>query len=697
MERFARLAPVALSLLLASCGPPTNPDAPDGGGKPDAHPSTCNPSWDEDGDGIPNGIEGCQLTPPRDTDGDGTPDYQDTDSDGDGVPDAYEDRNGDGIVGTCTTTCAPQDQCDAGYYCDHPMDGATIGYCVSRACLGNETDPHAVDTDGDGAPDNEEGTYICNPRSDDANPHGLKEVKYVDSTVAVVGSAPNWRIALEPIAADAAITVASPGTYDSAYLFDLSDPSAEVAGVLVSHGATGGELDAVSASQHAIERLAAIPGATLALRASGTRNLSLDGHDTVLGTTVLLTFASATDATAVRAQVAAALIDRASTDLTFPAVGWTGATSTQLLVRFQTLRRTDEAEVLFMGGVAVLDAVDDPLRPTGFYLDDLSSGTGLTFSGNGEAVECELFLGDKVPQADIIWVMDESSSMDDDRDSVASNAVALFDKAKLAGLDFRMGVTDMHAGRNGKFARRVGAGTDRWLLPTEVTLFQADIIKPSGPDTSDLGTENGLTQGHDAISYHLPRSDTDDTRIRTEAQLVLIYATDEHAQETEDEGILTDGDNTLASASQLAEITSLSQPYIDQITGESGIAHVIAVPESSPDCSSGGEIGYGYFGLVSGTGGEFGSVCQSDLGPTMDAIIDDIIGASSPIALKYVPIASTLEVTRDNVLIPRSRSEGWDYRASSNAIVVYNMPFNPAAPSEIVVSYRRWEQEVIVE
>ncbi len=48
---------------------------------------------DEDGDGITDFEEGKDPTNPRDTDGDGTPDYQDPDSDNDGIPDIEEGEN----------------------------------------------------------------------------------------------------------------------------------------------------------------------------------------------------------------------------------------------------------------------------------------------------------------------------------------------------------------------------------------------------------------------------------------------------------------------------------------------------------------------------------------------------------------------------------------------------------------------------
>ncbi|CAN5923499.1 hypothetical protein BH11MYX3_BH11MYX3_44640 [soil metagenome] len=55
---------------------------------------------DQDGDGIPDTVEGRFDMPPRDTDGDGVPDAKDSDSDNDGLTDAeegLEDWDADGV------------------------------------------------------------------------------------------------------------------------------------------------------------------------------------------------------------------------------------------------------------------------------------------------------------------------------------------------------------------------------------------------------------------------------------------------------------------------------------------------------------------------------------------------------------------------------------------------------------------------
>lgn len=687
----------AVVLLCAACGPGAS--ITDDGGGPGGDggvPEVCTPSFDEDADGIRNGIEGCELDPPRDTDGDGTPDWLDDDSDNDGVEDQYEDRNGDGVIGSCTNSCLDTSMCPAGWYCARAEDGVGIGYCVSWECLDGETDPHGDDTDGDGTADVSEGTWVCNPTTED-NPMGLKAVKYVDSAGAITYSNPNWKIALETYANEGAIAVANPATYDSAFLFDYVDPDKAAAGFLVTRAATPAEVDAVVAAEQAVARLGAVGQVTI--RAAGTRNPSLDGYDTILETTLIVTAPAMTDVTALRAAVVPALMGRPPADFTFPPVGWSGTAATQFVVVFQSEWRADVNETLFMGAVARLADFEDPDKATGFHVGDLANGTGLTHSGNGDTIECEQWKVAEVPRADIIWVLDESGSMDDDRANVATNATSFFQKAVLAGLDFRVGVTDMHNGREGRFAQRAGGTStgDRWLLPGELALFQNNVNDPSGPDPGDGGTENGLIQGRDAVELHLPRGGGDAAKLRSDAKLVVIYVTDEHAEEVEEAGIISEGGG-VATPAQKAAITALAQPYIQVLQDNDGIAHLIAIPESDPTCSGGGgEIGYGYFDLVNALGGQFGSICQADLGATMDAIIDDISGSASPIVLEWVPISATIAVTRDNVYVPRSRSFGWDYRASSNSIVFYNMPFDPLSPSDIVISYRRWEEQVPIE
>lgn len=693
----------------------------------DAEMPPCDPAADDDGDCISNGIEGCQLTPPRDTDGDGlfdymdgdsdadtvpdekeavtcddprdtdgdgAPDFQDDDSDNDGVQDPYEDRNGDGVIGTCTLQCTASNQCPPSSHCSQPLDGVGFGRCVSLECADGETDPHNPDTDGDGVKDNVEGTSICNPTSP-SNPFGLKPIKYIDS-MATAYPMSNWRLAMDVKAVEGVPAITNPTVLDAAYTADMIEPNAQVAGFLVSRSA--GANSAVSEIGALLLNLENAPFITdVKVRGSGNNTTSLDGFETVLGATIELTTSTQLDVTKVREIVTSAALARPLADVTFPNPGWVGTGDTKFILAVQSIRRAAQVQTLFVGGVARAVSADDPARKTGFQLNDMSNGTAVALSGNSEAIECEQHVIARQSKADIIWVVDESGSTSDLRANIANNATLFFNKAVAAGLDFRIAVTDMNDASNGIFATRQAGGTgDRWLLPSEQMAFQAAINDPSGPDAADGGSEHGLTQSLNALTRHLPRNNADPQMIREDAKVVIIVVTDEKAEEIKDAGIMGEGNNQ-PTAAQQAQIDALVAPYITQFDANEVTVHLIGepLPFSSPACGT--EHTYGYYEVVNATGGQMGDICQADLGATLDTLIEDIISGSSPLTLAKVPISASVSVSRDTVPLTRSRQTGFDYRGATNAISFYNQLFSPAMPAEITISYRRWAEQGPIE
>lgn len=112
---------------------------------------------DADGDGIPNGIEGCE-----DFDGDSLPNCMDTDSDGDGVPDNQE----------CPEQpCRDTDSDETPDFLDKDSDNDGLSDKEEKE---HGTDPCNSDTDGDGSDDLAEIVYGSNPLDDGSRiPEGL--------------------------------------------------------------------------------------------------------------------------------------------------------------------------------------------------------------------------------------------------------------------------------------------------------------------------------------------------------------------------------------------------------------------------------------------------------------------------------------------------------------------------------------------
>ncbi|MFH2008666.1 MAG: hypothetical protein ABI333_18915 [bacterium] len=721
----------------------TTPDA--------AWTNPCEPNDDDDGDGILNHHEGCMYgtdtdgdgvpdyldldsdndhipdsieagdsvinSPPTDYDGDGIPDFRDLDSDNDGVPDGEEDRDYNGIVGDCGVycpnldpdECGPGQACLANGLCDPP---------VTFECARGETDRLNPDTDGDGIPDSQEGSFICNLRSE-SNPNGRRAVQYHTPTAGM------FQIGVEEIAVvrdqiitnrstelcgngsdddgDGFVDCADPDCENTSdcdgvsTTFDLEDPSSNTAGFAFTRRPQASSVEDENAL--IVQQLTTVLGDThVVMRASGSVQILLEEYPTVVRAMIDITGLSATTVSELRNLVVYTLMGKLENEFTNLPLAFGGGISNFVLA-FSVQRREPQGAdpyIVVMGAVSSTVDYSDANKTTGFNVDDAANGSGLAAPGNGHESECETYLVATQPVADIIWVIDESGSMYEEQQSVAANAVNFFNRAIAYGLDFRMGVVGVGIVNNGTFCTGQGQSNDHFLTSTNLAQFQACVLEPWGSGQSEGGTEHGITQGYNAIVNHLPRA-VAPNRIRPDAQLVIIYVSDERAQELKDQ--CGAGEGSGMATIDPACMQQVIGPTTNLLLGISnpegiGSAHAIVGPPPS-GCSTASQVGQGYIDVVNATGGQIGSVCQSDLGSTLQIIIEDIVANSSPVVLHHYPISVSVAAAKDGIALERSRSDGFDYRSSANTIVFVNQDFDPIHPSEVLVSYERWITDVI--
>lgn len=709
---------MVVGLALASCGPVQGQQdnnnnvyrPPDGTVNP-----TCEPFEDDDNDFVSNRDEGCEFnrdsdqdgipdyldsdsdndgipdliesgdqdleTRPRDTDGDGLPDYLDRDSDNDGVPDREEDRNGDGRVGNCLTPCGTGTPCLVpGDYCS-----PTSAVCINRECLGDETDPHSQDTDGDGTSDSQEPTFICNERSE-SNPRGRKPI------VRRTHSSGLFQLALEETATWMEVDPSPVGYNEGAASFTLVDPDHEMASLAISRASQAG--GAAAEAQGVIQAMNGIGIVTATPLTSGSATLSHDQHDTVVSAVVQVTTSGTVSLGDLRNQIIAALMGRTMNE--FPAMEnlLSSVQGTSFIFSFAAQVR-DGSQTVVMGALALRSSYDSG-EHVGYHVDDMANGTALAEAPATTESECEDYLVETSPVADIIWVVDDSGSMDDDQARVAAAGSSFLTLATQSGLDWRMCVVDMTQDNSGGCCTDTNQTGDQWLGAGQSQQFLNCIQDPAGSQTADGGYEYGLTQAQDAIDTHLPRNASDPHAIRPEAKLVVIFVTDEPSQEFKDDSSCPVSD---FGTDWGAGCDTLVTQWVSYFTGaeRDAISHGVLVPGSTPDCSSQGDWSRGYEEIINQLGGTTGSICQSDLTATMALIIQDIVGSASPVILAHTPISVSLAVAKEDktsqpstyLALPRSRNLGFDYRASSNTIVFIGQDFSDP-PYEVVVSYRRW-------
>jgi len=667
---------------------------------------------------------------PCDSDGDGVPDYLDVDSDNDGLLDKNEDANGDGLLGCCVTDCnkpGAKQQTDCVLTADGcgPGQTCTSGKCtpsISFKCSNGETSPSAKDTFGDGKLDNERGTFICRDATED-DPQGRKAI------VKRSNAAGDWQVALETSAKYGDLTITSPPSKMAAAVIDEDGTLAEVAGFVLSKDTTIDKIqDELTAMISSLS--AKVPGGsgTVTVRASGTQVKSHDRYDSVQGTILDVAVSSASNVSTVRNELLGTLLGKSMAELgNLPSPY--GSSHSDFVIRLVTLKRVEfkkdasgnlekdkdgypiddgdksKWRLMIMGAVAGKSNYQDAKRVTGFMVDDLSNGTSLARFKDEVFNECDVGTITSLPVADIIWVIDESGSMSDNRNDIVNNANNFFSRALSSGLDFRMGVTNVctptgsYKNIVGKFCSKVSTstsddgGVDRFLLPSEQTVFSSCI---KNPPCYEGGSEYGIVNAREAVKKHLPRSASDPSKIRPNAKLVIIVATDEFPNSLS--SVLSGAYSTCtltssvqaslnaALANDLALFTGATDPQA------AAMFHVIGgVCKNS--CNA--QIAHGYKELAQQLGGQTGDVCQKDLGNTLQVIIDSIVGAASPVNLEYIPISLSLAVAMDGVEIKRSRTNGFDYRSATNSLAFINVKYKKG--SEIIASYKRWKQGITVQ
>jgi hypothetical protein len=711
----------------------------------------CKPGQDQDNDGIPDEVEGCNADTDLDgvpdyadsdsdndgvpdavdgvgdTDGDGQPDYKDNDSDNDGVVDGDEDLNGDGHFGCCLKTCGEvrkgcpkvkPNECGTGQQC---QNGACAPL-VEFLCSDGESDPKKQQTYPGGKSDKDLPTFVCRK----AGELGSKGLKPMDFRTSAIG---NWKIALEQGTTYGELVIEGPAAMEAAGVFEYTGGRQIVAGFVISRAALG--QDAAKEASETLKDIAAISGVTAATLSSGNSITSHDSFPAVVSTVQSVVTSGAQKAGTLRNAIVEALLGKGTKN---KGAENYGPDVKEFVVRFGTLVRPDN-RVIIVGGVAPKKLADDPGQGTAYILDDVSNGTGLATIADSDTVECDPFNLIRNPVADIIWVIDESGSMNDNRQDIVNNAQDFFARAVQSNLDFRMAVAGVaekpdpfpilppgKAAIVGKLCHKMmgppnspfdfddgGDPTkDRFLLPSEAAIFKSCIGNPPYAENS---AEYGMLHAYEATVRMLPRTANTLQKIRPEATLAIIIASDELPKylsggeyfQPQSPEMPKDGINISATSAKQCSLDAADQTKVDAFLapwkglfggthpkwGKDGKAIVNFIGGTcGTSCA---QIGHGYLDLVKATGGIAADICQKNLGQTLQIMIDTITGAASSAKLQYVPVSASLAVAVDNQQLIRSRVNGFDYVGFSNTLVFSGVKIQPG--SQIVASYRRWVKQ----
>lgn len=561
------------------------------------------------------------------------------DGDNDAIPDLSEDRNQNGVV-------------DPG-----------------------ETDPTAVDTDLDGVPDEVEvSTLACSKVND--RPFEVYDVPGADSMV-LVDARVRERSTLRTLDNRA------PGAA-------LVDPELDVASVIVSKQPAPGV--ASPSAQRDFEKRNVISQIG---RIMGERTRALTTVQGFAAEEASFTIQTNTDqsARAVASLLATNFLN--GVQLTgLPQPG--GVAGRAMVINLLTIYRSQNRVVLVAAVALGSPPTDDQL----IRLEELTDGTNVARHGSFTRHVCDPFEAKELSALDIIWVVDDSGSMEDDQQAVRDAANAMADVLGSGGVDFRLGVTRTRA--QDQSARNRGQ--------LEGSGFTADLnqFKRTIVVGAEGGWEPGLETGIRAYDLLLPKTPEtaapDPRKLREGAATVVVHLSDERDQIVECAacGGCPPGENEPRGVSRQEFCTDPSaQSVIDRFIGQYAQRSIVSfaivgdLPNGCQQTTTRDDFepGQGYVEVANATGGHFGSLC-GDMRQNVADIARAATGIVSAYELSHSPASASIRVAlgppAQGRPIPRSRTNGFDYDPVGNRVIFYG-DARPRKGDEIVIGYRRWD------
>ena len=694
-------------------------------------PPACPAGVDSDGDGVNDDAECAAGTDPNKAD-----------SDGDGISDGVELSYPKICVATDRTlqtrpapSCTDNAGCKAGETCNglNPLSNDSDGDGVpdSQEDLGldgtidptkGETDPRLWDTDGDGGSDATSGAKICRP-------DGLGMVVQVKSGAIQAGHDPVFGTG----------TVLNGTNNRSAII--LNDAAAYVAGAVMTAPSrdTTVALDAVAVEKDVITAINTLTGATAT---EVLRGRPFTTHETNLAITSTYQVASIKDAAQIRDAVVPVLTGGT------PTFGTSVATSTAgFFIDVTTVRRSTLDDIIVT--VTPKDKYSDVTTSTAIRANDLLNATCVASYDKTLDFECQGIKADRAAQADFVWTVDVSGSMDKYQQAVGKTAKSFFARMIQANVDMRVGVFD--------------AGNAAPVLTTKVTAgFPNGFQFIQGSDaTGGLTLCRQVTSTASGTNGFCPDdgSKTNDMINPFPTTFKAVTGTD-GAKEC-----------PMATAVVLNELfkQNAGQSVADykwrdgalkvmfMVTDEPGATGTVSSnndandwakffgnpdttvktnlnPDNQQPWSPGGTYGAqtpvnvaAYFksnqiltfGMLPGqdvrsctvnpqvrdlprcavlaNGGaaiDIEKATDSDIAAALDIIAYAVAGASSQYKLTRSPITHTIKVNVGGVDVPRSRNQGFDYDQASRSIVFFGSMYRPKLGAQVYISYRVWKGSI---
>ncbi|MDP2270873.1 MAG: VWA domain-containing protein [Archangium sp.] len=257
---------------------------------------------------------------------------------------------------------------------------------------------------------------------------------------------------------------------------------------------------------------------------------------------------------------------------------------------------------------------------------------------------------------DILWVVDDSGSMTNERRTLVGNFNRFVQELLALQVDFQMGVTSIVASDGGRLRGATKIITNLTTDPRRV--FELNTTFPSSRSRWEQGlrmTQLGLS------SPNIDPGQPNAGFLRPNAALAIIVLTNED-------------DSSFGTTDHYARVFKALKGK-----GNENLVSFSVIGGTIPNgCVPPGETGlYGstadpairYAEVATKTGGIIGSICDASFEQTLVRIAQALNTLKRVFPLTLPPIINSITVTVAGVAVRQDPVNGWQYRTDTNSVV----------------------------
>lgn len=285
--------------------------------------------------------------------------------------------------------------------------------------------------------------------------------------------------------------------------------------------------------------------------------------------------------------------------------------------------------------------------------DEPTFQCALNGEGTNNSHQIDNFVQSDEPQADILFVVDNSGSMGDEQQSLANSFADFAAYLVSQNVSYHVGVTttdiDTFAGQHGELV-----GNPK-IIDNNTPNAAAKFAANANVGTNGDATEQGLEAARLAIT---PPNLTGANAgfLRQAAKLFLIFVSDEEDQSPDGNG--SQPSSYFVNAYRNAKNNDPALLSASAIAGD--------VPNGCSNNGQGAAAGVRYKEVVDAIGGVWSTICTTNFGPALHNIGVEAAELQATFYLSRVPVVSSIVVRVNNVVQPVTTN--WNYNSAVNSV-----------------------------